>query len=80
MCAESADIMLQPELTELLGSATPKILADKIPVIENRKYECLDLQQDERRGENVVSPFGFSPQRVRIAVEDEFFEVGRCSI
>lgn len=68
--------MLQPELIELLGSATPKILTDKIPVIEIRKYEYLDLQQEERRGENVVSPFGFRPQRVRIAVEDEFFEVG----
>ncbi|XP_051771914.1 zinc finger protein 511 [Ctenopharyngodon idella] len=68
--------MLQPELIELLGSATPKILTDKIPVIEIRKYEYLDLQQEERRGENVVSPFGFRPQRVRIAVEDEFFEDG----
>lgn len=74
---EYVDIMLQPELIELLGSATPKILTDKIPVTENRQYECLALQQEERRGENAVSPFGFRPQRVRIAVEDEFFEVGR---
>lgn len=74
---EYVDIMLQSELIELLGSATPKILTDKIPVIENRKYECLAFQQQERRGENAVSPFGFRPQRVRIAVEDEFFAVGR---
>ncbi|XP_048060803.1 zinc finger protein 511 [Megalobrama amblycephala] len=73
---EYVDIMLQPELIELLGSATPKILTDKIPVIENRKYECLAFQQEERRGENAVSPFGFRPQGVRIAVEDEFFADG----
>lgn len=72
--------MLQPELIELLGSVTPTILADKIPVIEYRKYACLDLKQEERRDETAVSLFGFRPQRVRIAVEDAFFEVSRFDL
>uniref|UniRef100_A0A8C2KJ57 Zinc finger protein 511 n=1 Tax=Cyprinus carpio TaxID=7962 RepID=A0A8C2KJ57_CYPCA len=68
--------MLQPELIELLGSATPKILAEKIPVTENRDSEWQGLQQKIRGNENAVSPFGFRPQRLRFAVEDEYFEDG----
>ncbi len=73
--------MLQPELIELLGSATPKIIPEKIPVIENRESEW-HLQQIERGNENAVSPFGFRPQRLRFAVEDEYFEVSYvdCSL
>lgn len=71
--------MLQPELIELLGSATPKIIPEKIPVIENRESEW-HLQQIERGNENAVSPFGFRPQRLRFAVEDEYFEVCRLFV
>ncbi|KAF4105766.1 zinc finger protein 511 [Onychostoma macrolepis] len=69
-------MMLQPELIELLASATPKILSEKIPVIENRESQWHGLQQIERGNENAVSPFGFRPQRLRFAVEDEYFEDG----
>lgn len=65
--------MLQPELIEVLGSGTPRILAEEI--VKNR--ECVALQQkgteDER--EHVMSPFTFRPERIRVATEDECFEV-----
>ncbi|XP_052007575.1 zinc finger protein 511 [Xyrauchen texanus] len=69
--------MLQQELIELLGSGTPRILADKIPVTEKRQFE-FSFQQKEKEGEaeNAVSPFKFRPQRIRVAVEDEYFEDG----
>ncbi|XP_050981179.1 zinc finger protein 511 [Labeo rohita] len=72
----NVNIMLQAELTELLGSVAPKILAEKIPVIESRESERHGLQQKESGDENAVSPFGFRPQRLRFAVEDEYFEDG----
>lgn len=68
-------MLLQPELIKLLGSATPNIISEKIPVIENKESGWHGLQQIERGNENAVSPFGFRPQRLRFAVEDEYFEV-----
>uniref|UniRef100_A0A673MJN5 Zinc finger protein 511 n=1 Tax=Sinocyclocheilus rhinocerous TaxID=307959 RepID=A0A673MJN5_9TELE len=68
--------MLQPELIQLLGSTAPQIPAGKIPVIENRESEWHCLQQKDTEGENTFSPFGFRPQRLRFAVEDECFEDG----
>lgn len=70
--------MLQPELIELLGSGTPRILAEKIPVIKNRETEWVAFQQKETEDgrENVISPFRFRPERIRVAIEDEYFEDG----
>ncbi|XP_043112004.1 zinc finger protein 511 [Puntigrus tetrazona] len=68
--------MLRPELIELLRSATPTSPAEKLPVTENRESERHGLQPRERGDENAVSPFDFRPQRLRFAVEDEYFEDG----
>lgn len=69
--------MLQPELIDLLGSTTPQILAENIPVIENRESNRHVIQQKADGGEErAVSPFEFRPQRLRFAVEDEYFEDG----
>ncbi|NP_001004531.1 zinc finger protein 511 [Danio rerio] len=69
--------MLQPEIIEFLASTTPQILAKNIPVTENRESKRHDIQQKAEAGEEkAVSPFEFRPQRLRFAVEDEYFEDG----
>lgn len=69
--------MLQPELIELLGSTTPQIFAENIPATENRESNRHVIQKKADGGEErAVSPFEFRPQRLRFAVEDEYFEDG----
>ncbi|KAL1263008.1 hypothetical protein QQF64_005747 [Cirrhinus molitorella] len=68
--------MLQAELIELLGSVAPIIISENIPVTESRESEWHCLQQKETGDENAISPFRFRPQRLRFAVEDEYFEDG----
>lgn len=74
---EYVDIMLQPELIELLGE-TPRILAEKIPVLEYKETKWVAFQQKENGREIASSPFTFRPERIRVATEDEYFEVGCC--
>ncbi|TRY55405.1 hypothetical protein DNTS_034420 [Danionella cerebrum] len=69
--------MLQPELMELLGSATPMLIVEKIPVSEDGEFKSQLLQHKGEETEN--SPFEFSPQRLPFAAEDDFFEF-RCHI
>ncbi|TRY55404.1 hypothetical protein DNTS_034420 [Danionella cerebrum] len=66
--------MLQPELMELLGSATPMLIVEKIPVSEDGEFKSQLLQHKGEETEN--SPFEFSPQRLPFAAEDDFFEDG----
>lgn len=68
--------MLQDELIELLGSGTPRVLAENLPVIQNRETEWVAFQQKEtENGGDASSPFTFKPERIRVATEDEYFEV-----
>ncbi|XP_056617122.1 zinc finger protein 511 [Triplophysa dalaica] len=69
--------MLQPELIELLGES-PRILAEKIPVLEYKETKWVAFQQKEMENgrEIASSPFTFRPERIRVATEDEYFEDG----